>query len=143
MLALSLVLFSSACENHDVTLGGPFDNSGKLDVSFSRDIQPLFTANCALSGCHSSSSREALLDLSAAGVFDPSFGAVEVVSLEAPGLLRIAPGNADESYLVAKIEGRQDDVGGGGQSMPLGGAPLSPEAIALIRQWIDDGALPN
>jgi hypothetical protein len=61
---------------------------------------------------------------------------VNVPSTEVPSLMRIEPGNPDESYLVQKIEGTAS-VGG---RMPLGGPELSDEAIAAIRQWITDGA---
>ena len=62
---------------------------------------------------------------------------VNVPSLEVPALLRVEPGNPDDSYLVQKIEGTAA-VGG---RMPLGGQPLSQETIAAIRQWITDGAV--
>ena len=62
---------------------------------------------------------------------------VNVPSLEVPALLRVEPGNPDDSYLVQKIEGTAA-VGG---RMPLGGQPLSADTIAAIRQWITDGAL--
>ena len=61
---------------------------------------------------------------------------VNVPSQEVPSLLRVEPGNPDDSYLVQKIEGTAS-VGG---QMPLGGPELSDEAIAAIRQWIADGA---
>ncbi len=61
---------------------------------------------------------------------------VNVPSVEVPALLRVEPGNPDDSYLVQKIEGTAA-VGG---RMPLGGAPLSQDTIAAIRQWITDGA---
>ena len=62
---------------------------------------------------------------------------VNVPSLEVPALLRVEPGNPDDSYLVQKIEGTAA-VGG---RMPLGGQPLSQETIDAIRQWITDGAI--
>jgi hypothetical protein len=61
---------------------------------------------------------------------------VNVPSVQVPALLRVEPGNPDDSYLVQKIEGTAA-VGG---RMPLGGAALSQEAIDAIRQWITDGA---
>ena len=62
---------------------------------------------------------------------------VNVPSVEVPAILRVAPGNPDDSYLVQKIEGTAA-VGG---RMPLGGEPLSADTIAAIRQWITDGAV--
>ena len=61
---------------------------------------------------------------------------VNAPSVEAPTLLRVAPGNPDASYLIQKIEGTAA-VGG---RMPLNGPPLPAETIAVIRQWITDGA---
>ena len=62
---------------------------------------------------------------------------VNVPSLEVPALLRVEPGNPDDSYLIQKIEGTAA-VGG---RMPLGGDALPPDTIAAIRQWITDGAV--
>ncbi len=71
---------------------------------------------------------------------------VNVVSLEMPGLLRVAPEDPDQSYLVWKVEG-QGPNGEAilGERMPpasAGEAPLTAEQIADIRSWILDGALP-
>ena len=63
---------------------------------------------------------------------------VNVASKEVPALMRIEPGDPDNSYLVQKIEGTAA-VGG---RMPLGGNMLPIATIALIRQWIDEGAEP-
>lgn len=62
---------------------------------------------------------------------------VNVPSTEVPAILRVEPGNPDDSYLVQKIEGTASV----GAQMPLGGPALSDEQIAAIRQWITDGAL--
>jgi hypothetical protein len=64
---------------------------------------------------------------------------VNAPSVEAPSLLRVSPGNPDESYIIQKLEGHAA-VGG---QMPLGGPPLPQATIDVIRQWITDGALPT
>jgi uncharacterized protein with WD repeat/mono/diheme cytochrome c family protein len=46
----------------------------------------------------------------------------------------ILPGNSAKSRLVLMVEGKLQP------RMPLGGDPLPPEAIAVIKQWIDSGA---
>lgn len=61
---------------------------------------------------------------------------VNVASSEVPGLLRVNPGDPDQSYLVQKIEGTAA-VGG---RMPLGGPPLPQDRIDLVRSWIAAGA---
>lgn len=63
---------------------------------------------------------------------------VGVASAEVPTLLRVAPGDPDDSYLMHKVSGTQE-VGG---QMPLGLPALPADAIAAIRRWIVDGAQP-
>jgi hypothetical protein len=54
-----------------------------------------------------------------------------------PTLLRVEPGNPDDSYIVRKLEGGPGIVG---DRMPQGLPPLSSSQIALIREWIANGA---
>jgi hypothetical protein len=61
---------------------------------------------------------------------------VNVPSAEVPSLLRVDPGNPDDSYLIQKLEGTATV----GARMPLGGPFLSDDEMAAIRQWIADGA---
>ena len=61
---------------------------------------------------------------------------VNVPSVEVPAILRVDPGNPDDSYLIQKIEGTATV----GDRMPLGGAALPQATIDAIRQWITDGA---
>ena len=51
-------------------------------------------------------------------------------------LLRVKPGDPDGSYLIRKLEGGRIV----GERMPLGSAPLPPETLAVIREWIARGA---
>ena len=62
---------------------------------------------------------------------------VDVASMEDPSILRVQPGDPDNSYLIQKLEGTAT-VGG---QMPLGGTPLSQATIDIIRQWITEGAI--
>jgi len=61
---------------------------------------------------------------------------VGVPSVEVPSLKRVAPGDADNSYIIQKLEGHQAV----GARMPLGGPYLDAATITLIRQWINNGA---
>lgn len=61
---------------------------------------------------------------------------VNAASVEVPELMRVEPGNPDDSYIIHKLEGTQAV----GDRMPLGGPYLSADTIAAIRQWIADGA---
>jgi hypothetical protein len=100
-------------------------------------VQSIFTARCALSGCH----------VTGAAAFDEVLEAavayqriVNVPSGEVPTLMRIRPGLPDSSYLVKKIRGDGDIVGG---RMPLGPTPLTPAQIATISNWVTAGAPPT
>lgn len=108
-----------------------------LVVSFAADVQPIFTASCAaVVGCHASVAPAQGMDLSAGAAYAD---VVNVPSAEMPGLDRVLPGKASDSYLVLKVTGDPSIVG---SQMPLGGPPLSPAAIATITSWVLMGA-PN
>lgn len=52
-------------------------------------------------------------------------------------LLLVRPGDADSSYLVHKLEGREGIMG---KQMPLGAPPLTATDIDVIKLWINNGA---
>jgi hypothetical protein len=91
----------------------------------------VLTPNC--NGCHVGPNAPAGLRLDAANSFAMLVG---VQSTQVPTLLRVKPGDPDNSYLVQKIDGRAT-VGG---RMPLGRAPLPQASIDLVRSWIAAGA---
>ncbi len=64
---------------------------------------------------------------------------VGISSVQKSGLLRVNPGDPDQSYLVRKLEGTAA-IGG---QMPLNAPALPQSTIDFVRQWITDGALPN
>ncbi len=64
---------------------------------------------------------------------------VYVDSIEITTLKRVAIGDAENSYLVWKIEARPTILF---DPMPLGGPMLSQAEIDMIRDWIDAGAQP-
>ena len=109
-------------------------------VSFARDVQPLFTANCAFSGCHAGPSPAQGLDLSAGHAYGDL---VNVASGECALFKRVFPGQPTTSYLVFKIAGPPQPCFSGAQ-MPSGGRP--PLAVAeqdTIANWILQGAVNN
>ncbi len=106
----------------------------KEDPSFSADIQPIFTANCALSGCHNLTAQ-AGLNLLQGQAYSNLYN---VSSTQVNTKKRVLPNDADNSYLVIKIEGKQTV----GSKMPLGGS-LSDTNIQLIKNWINKGAKDN
>lgn len=99
--------------------------------------QNVFTPTCAVAGCHTGPTGPNLpagMDLSTESASFASL--VNVASLQQPGILRVAPNDADGSYLVQKLEG----TAASGMRMPLGGGALDPPVIEAIRAWIDAGA---
>ena len=79
------------------------------------------------------------MDLSAGQAYS---NVVNMPSMEVPRLFRIAPNNADSSYLVLKIQGRAGLVDGVGTRMPLGGS-LTQAQIDTIVGWVAAGARNN
>lgn len=77
---------------------------------------------------------------------------VTAISTQVPGMPLVAPGDAGASYLFHKIAGTHADVCRAmevpstecGSRMPrgVGAVPLADEEIAMVRAWIESGALP-
>jgi hypothetical protein len=65
---------------------------------------------------------------------------VGVPSQEAPSLLRIKPGDPDNSYLVQKIEGQAAVGAQMPDGCPVTQPCLSQATIAMIREWVSEGA---
>jgi CHRD domain len=116
------------------------DPTSAAEISFAKEIQPIFAANCALAGCHAGNSPQQGMNLAAGQAFANIVG---VKSKEAPDLNRVQPGDPQKSYLWHKINGTQGTVGGSGARMPLAKAPLPDDQLAKIRQWIEQGAKNN
>lgn len=129
-LALVVVLFSSGC---------PGDGS-ELEMTGGAGIEPtlasiqarVFSPIC--SECHYPAGPGPMpLDTE-----DASYANLVGVDALCPVGLRVAPGDPDASYLVAKIEGR---AGICGDRMPPPPASLlTVEQIDAMRQWVADGA---
>ena len=127
----AVALLASGCEHAD-----PID-ADQIQPTLSSIQENVFNLNCALSGCHAGPNPQQGMDLSEGQAFD---NIVNVQSNEMPSLLRVDPGNPQNSYLFQKITGATGIVG---SQMPLGRAPLSAEEIEAVRQWIADGAPDN
>ena len=88
-------------------------------------VQPLFTSDCA--GCHS--------DYASGSTWDKLVG---TSSSSNSSYFIIDPYDADNSWVVIKLEGTQGS--GNGQQMPKNGSPWSSADIQTVRDWIDEGA---
>ncbi len=137
-VAIGLFLLASvACAGDGTGLDG---NDGGDEVTLSRDVQPIFTGNCAFSGCHAGSDPAQGMSLSAGRAFS---SVVNVAARELPSMNRVTPNQPDNSYLVHKVQGTHLDAGGSGSRMPLNRSPLSQSDIDLVRAWIQAGAQSN
>jgi hypothetical protein len=108
--------------------------TGELEPTIESIQEHVFTPRCAT--CHAGASAPVGLRLEDAQTSYDNL--VDVLSTESPPLDRVEPGDPDNSYLIHKLEGTQTV----GNQMPNGQPPLDPETIAVIRQWISDGAPP-
>ena len=136
-----LVAFGSlACDEKLSDLAGPSPN---LEPTFSSVQREIFEARdaagrAACTECHTD-----------AGGRTPSGGLnlrheiafaslVGVASRGKAGAVRVIPGDADDSYIVQKLEGRPGIVG---ERMPRTGGPyLTQGQMTILKRWIATGA---
>ena len=142
-LAVAAALTLSACGGDSGT--GPDPNPGGAgggdtrvivaDPSFAAVIQEIFNRKgCNASSCHGSA-QEAGLDLRSGN----SHAKLVNVAASQVSVARVIPGNANDSYIVVKVEGRQTV----GVRMPLGGSALDNIDLTNLKNWINLGAKNN
>lgn len=116
-----IVFLASGCQDAKYTVAPG-------DISFSADVQPIFSARCALPGCHIQPSPQAGMDLS------PGHSYGNIVNVPAVSLgagLRVKPNEPDSSVLYRLIAAG---------TMPAQGNPLLSSQVETIRIWIEKGA---
>jgi hypothetical protein len=123
-LLLPALLACAACSSGDGGNDGP--------VSFSADVQPIFTASCAVAGCHNDVSQAQGLNLSAG----KAYGELVDQPTSSSSKNLVTSGSSADSFLIDKLKGN------GTTRMPPT-VPLSSAQIQLIASWIDDGAADN
>jgi mono/diheme cytochrome c family protein len=96
--------------------------SDAAPVSFSQDIQPIFTSQCG--SCHGGQG----------GLWLDSYELVMRGGSSGPV---IVPGQPDQSQLYLRITGKATPA------MPLNSPPLAQSEIDAIRGWIAEGAPKN
>jgi hypothetical protein len=106
-------------------------------VSLSAQVQPIFTANCASTACHSGTRPAQGLNLSSAAKSYADL--VNVFSSECTATRRVTPGNTSASYLVWKVQGSGSCFFG--SKMPKTGSLPSNDLNTIIG-WVAEGA-PN
>jgi len=135
VLSLSILLGAVGCSSSSSSPSSP---SPTPTVTFSTQIQQQIF-NPACTACHTDDGRTPASNLNLKSGVSIS-NLVNVASVGKAGAVRVIAGNPSGSYLIQKLEGAADIVG---LRMPRNGPPyLTTEQVALIRQWIQNGA-PN
>ena len=121
--------------NAHTTLNAGGEIRGQF-ISFADNIQTIFTANCAVSGCHVSGGT-APMSLTADAAYKNLINQGVIVG-EVGGAVRVIPNDSANSVLFLKVSGTA-----AGPQMPLGRPPLPVFEQNLIKVWIDMGAENN
>jgi hypothetical protein len=113
----------------------PEDSDETKDVSFGRDIQPLFDRQMGGCGCH---------NLGGVGVQLSGFDMSTLVSMRRGGSTSgakiIVPGDPCQSVIAQKVSSAPPT----GARMPLNGPPFfTKEEEQLLHDWIAEGAQDN
>lgn len=109
-------------------------------ATFADVQQMIFAPSCAMELCHDAVSATGGLVLDEANAHEQLVGIPPTTfAANAAGLLRVAAGDPDRSFLLVKLLGPPPDQG---SRMPLALPPLDPEQIDLVRRWIEQGAPP-
>jgi len=133
--ALLLAMAAGACSDSSPTTPTPTPPASPTLAMIQAQI---FDPSCT--SCHTDVGRtpSAGLNLRAGAAFA---GLVSVASPAQAGAVRVIPGNANNSYLVQKLEGAPGITG---LRMPRSGPPFLTDAqVQLVRAWITAGALNN
>ena len=126
------LLFLTGCEDW---IQGPEDElvnggSENMRAKFSSIQTEVFSKSCAVPACHGGTQEPTLTS------GQSYMNLVNQASLQNPSLLRVKPGDGNNSYLMKKL------TGDGTSIMPPSGQ-LSEAIIDSIALWINNGALNN
>lgn len=122
--AAGLGLLAIVALSGRLSLNSPFHRTLQSNVVFSRDIRPILNQNCV--ACHGGVRQKNGVSF----IFRE-----EALGTGKSGRRTIVPGNPGASELMARITSTDPDA-----RMPYHGPQLSPQQIALLRQWIKEGA---
>jgi hypothetical protein len=131
VFGFGFVLASTALQGCSSDEGG--GSSEPVDCKTTAGVvKKVFQPKCGQSGCHSASDSP---DLVSSGFEKKLIGQF---SSTCPGQAQVVPGDPEKSYVYRKVTDAKPSCG---SPMPFGGAPLSADEIACVRDWID--ALPG
>lgn len=123
--SVSLAVFTASADDKKVDTSKLPPASGKKDLTYAKDIKPIFEKSCFK--CHGAEKQKGDLRLDSleAALKDGEHGPI------------IVKGKSAESKLVHSVARLDED-----EAMPPDGKgdPLTKDQIGLIRAWIDQGA---
>jgi cytochrome c553 len=131
LLALSII-FLAACKS---STSPQIPGVVKDNPSFAADVQLIFNNSCVNISCHGASTQGGMTLVQGQSYSN----IVNVSSTEDLTRKRVLPFDADDSFLVIKVEGRQSV----GARMPASKDRLSDTQIQNIKNWINKGAKDN
>jgi hypothetical protein len=138
----AVAMAGAGCDEKLSDIAGPSPNLKPTFASIQAEIfeKTDESGRAACVQCHTNVGRNPAAGLNL--LHDTAYAAlVGVASSGKPGATRVVPNDADNSYLIQKLEGSPDIAG---QRMPRTGGPYLTEGqMTIIRRWISDGAANN
>jgi len=131
----------AACDEKLSKIAGPTPNLEPTFASVQHEIFETTDAagRVACTNCHTNIGRTPSGGLNL--VHDLAYDQIVNVRSARSGVIRIIPGDPENSYLVQKLEGRSGIVG---LRMPFSGAPfLTDGQMSILKRWIAIGAPRN
>jgi hypothetical protein len=124
-ILIGIVAISVLAIRADVDVSKLPPAAAKKDVTFAKDIKPMFEKACF--NCHGEEKQKAKLRVDS----------VEAILKGSENGKIVEVGKSDKSSLVHTVAGLVEDM----MMPPEGKAdPLTKEQIGLLRAWIDQGA---
>jgi hypothetical protein len=139
MLGALALIATAACTDFEAPGRVALPDVLVANPQFVRDVQPIFSARCATSSCHTFATHQAGLNLAAGYAYDEI---VDVQSVFRPSWKRIVPSKADSSFLIKTLlpdATQHPEI----SRMPLGREPLTDNQIQTIINWVNQGAVRN
>lgn len=110
------------------------------DATLANIQTQIFSTTCIDQFCHDAQTHSNNLSLVAGVSYDQLVNVASFNSAaQQAGLLRVKPGDPDNSFLIIKLTNPSLPQG---LRMPSGKAPLTAAQLQLIRDWISQGAQP-
>ncbi len=124
VLSLSMLITAAAVQAADVDVSKLPPASSKKDLTFAKDIKPIFEKSCFK--CHGAEKQKGKLRLD-------TLGAALKGGEDGPDIIA---GNSAKSKLVHSVARLNED-----EAMPPAekGKPLTKDEVGLVRAWIDQG----